>query len=65
MEIWPIAALAIVALTAYDFMFGKDMKRRWVLLAAFWVLFLTLLGSMPSCRYGGEDREDPDIPYSF
>ena len=65
MEVWPITALALIGLTAYDLMFGKEMKRRWIMTAAFWILYLTLLGSMPSCRYGGEDREGPDIPYSF
>lgn len=65
MEIWAVTALAIVGLTAYDLIFGKEMKRRWIMTSAFWVLYTVLLLSMPSCRYGGGYIEGPDIPYSF
>jgi hypothetical protein len=65
MELWPVTALALIGLTAYDFMFGKEMKRRWIMTAAFWVLFSILILSTPSCRYGGGEVEGPDIPYSF
>lgn len=67
MEVWPVTVLAIVALTAYDFMFGKDMKRRWILTAAFWLLFTVLLLSLPRCASceGCDPEGGPDIPYSF
>jgi hypothetical protein len=68
MEIWPATMLALVALAAYDFLLGKQIKRRWIMTAAFWVLFSILLLSIPTC--GGQDRcdgcdtnEGPSISY--
>lgn len=67
MQIWPIAALALIALIAYDFMFGKDKERRWFMTAAFWVLFSVLLLSLPRCGSckGCDPEGGPVIPYSF
>lgn len=66
MKVWPIVAWALIALVAYDFIFGKEMKRRWILTVAFWALFSTLLLSTPpSCTRSGDDVEGPDIPYPF
>jgi hypothetical protein len=69
-EVWPVTLLALVALTACDFMFGKSMKRRWLMTAGFWVLLVVLILTIPTCGGqaqcdGCEANEGPKIPYSF
>lgn len=60
-----IIGVLLVAVLAYDIFFGEDIKRRGLLQAIGWFLLVAFYLSFPSCSVGHEDREGPDIPYSF
>lgn len=57
--------LLLVAVWVYDLFFGEDVKNRGLLQAVGWFLLVAFYVTFPSCSVGHEDREGPDIPYSF
>lgn len=63
--VFAVVVLLLAGAFAVDIWFGSSMKRRGLLQAVIVFLLVAMWLTVPSCRYGGEDREGPDIPYSF